>query len=116
MTSYRLSGQALQDLSEILAYIQREHGEGRALRFRNEVMRTVSNLAMHPHTGHGRLDLPRRAFRFWPVHSYLIVYRPETIPLEIVAFVHGARDPADLRDRIGEPVLGPAHYAAATNA
>jgi Arc/MetJ-type ribon-helix-helix transcriptional regulator len=39
-----------------------------------------------------------------PAYSYLVVSRPGTVPLEIVAFVHGSRDPWDLRDRIGEPV------------
>lgn len=114
--SYRLSQQALEDLGEIIAYIQREHGEDRAVRFRNDVMRTVSNLAMHPHMGHERLDLTRRAFRFWPIHSYLVVYQPDSVPLDVLHLVHGGRDPLDLRDRIGEPVLGPEHYVAASSA
>jgi hypothetical protein len=45
-----------------------------------------------------------------PVCSYLIVYRPGTDPLEIVGFLHGARDPSKPRDRIGEPV---AEYSVA---
>lgn len=78
-------------------------------------MRTVSNLAMHPHMGHERLDLTRRAFRFWPVHSYLVVYQAGSVPLDVLHIIHGARDPLDLRDRIGEPVLGSEHYAVASN-
>lgn len=42
--------------------------------------------------GHLREDLTRRPFRFWPVYSYLIVYRPETRPIQILRVLHGARD------------------------
>ncbi len=30
--------------------------------------------------------------KFFPVYSYLIVYRPETKPLQVVAILHGRRD------------------------
>jgi len=30
--------------------------------------------------------------RFFPLYSYLIVYRPETKPLQVVAILHGRRD------------------------
>jgi len=30
--------------------------------------------------------------RFFPVYSYLIVYRPATKPLQVVAVLHGRRD------------------------
>ena len=29
---------------------------------------------------------------FWPVRSYLVIYRPERRPLEIVAVLHGRRN------------------------
>ena len=48
-------------------------------------------LATHPVLGHAREDLPVPSLRFWPVGSYLVVYRVEK-PIEIVAIVHGARD------------------------
>ena len=37
------------------------------------------------------LSLAASAFRFWPVRSYLIVYRPDTTPVQVVRFWHGAR-------------------------
>jgi plasmid stabilization system protein ParE len=50
--------------------------------------------------GHSRPDLLDERHRFWSVWSYLIVYRWETRPLEVIAIVHGARDlDAFLRDR-----------------
>jgi antitoxin ParD1/3/4/toxin ParE1/3/4 len=49
-------------------------------------------LADMPGIGHFREDLLDQRYRFWSVHSYLIVYRWETKPLEIISIVHGARD------------------------
>jgi antitoxin ParD1/3/4/toxin ParE1/3/4 len=37
-------------------------------------------------------DLDDETLRVWPVHSYLIVYRPEQKPIEIVRVVSGFRD------------------------
>ena len=42
-------------------------------------------------SGHSRPDLTTKDVRFWPVRSYLVIYR-ETVPLEIVTILHGARD------------------------
>ena len=40
------------------------------------------------------------AVKFFTVYSYLIVYRPETTPLQIVSILHGRRDVEQLlRDR-----------------
>ena len=44
--------------------------------------------------GHGRRDLTSADVRFLSVYSYLIVYRPETKPLQIVAILHAHRDVA----------------------
>jgi plasmid stabilization system protein ParE len=45
-----------------------------------------------PGMGHFREDLLDKRHRFWSVYSYIIVYRWETKPLQILAIVHGARD------------------------
>lgn len=52
-------------------------------------------VAKGPLRGHTRTDVTTRALRFWTLNryrNYTIVYRPETVPLEIVAVVHGKRD------------------------
>ena len=41
--------------------------------------------------GHHREDLADSRCRFWTVYSYVIAYREDTNPLEILAIVHGAR-------------------------
>jgi len=51
--------------------------------------------------GHNRQDLTELPVLFWPVGSYLIIYRAEHRPIEIVAVTQGSRDvPAFLRRRL----------------
>ncbi len=42
--------------------------------------------------GHFRGDLVANPLRFWRVRDYLIIYRSEKKPLEIVRVLHGKRD------------------------
>ena len=42
--------------------------------------------------GHAREDLTPYPVRFWPVGAYLIIYRAERTPIEIVAVTQGSRD------------------------
>jgi toxin ParE1/3/4 len=54
-----------------------------------------------PTVGHHREDLADSRHRFWTVYSYVIAYRWNTAPLEIIAVVHGARQlEAFLQQRI----------------
>jgi len=39
-----------------------------------------------------RQDLTNEDVKFFPVYSYLIVYRPKTKPLQIACILHGRRD------------------------
>lgn len=48
-------------------------------------------LAQSPGIGHHREELADSRYRFWTVYSYVVAYRENTKPLEIVAVVHGAR-------------------------
>jgi antitoxin ParD1/3/4/toxin ParE1/3/4 len=52
----------------------------------------MAALAGDPGIGHRRTDLTGADVRFFAVYSYLIVYRPSTKPLQVVAVLHGARD------------------------
>ena len=57
-------------------------------------------IARNPHIGHKREDLTARTVLFWPVGSFLILYRHRNETVEIVAVVRGARDiPAFLARR-----------------
>jgi antitoxin ParD1/3/4/toxin ParE1/3/4 len=48
-----------------------------------------------------RTDLTGTPFRFWPVRPYLIVYKAESRPVEILAVLHGHRHVARI---LGERV------------
>jgi plasmid stabilization system protein ParE len=58
-------------------------------------------LGSRPGMGHKREDLNDYPALFWPVGSYVIIYRAEHRPIEIVAVTQGSRDiPAFLRRRL----------------
>lgn len=52
--------------------------------------------AERPGLGHARDDLADETLRVWTVHSYLVIYRPETRPLQVVRVLSGYRDIAAL--------------------
>ena len=53
---------------------------------------TMHKLAKAPGIGHMREELADRRHRFFLVYSYLIVYRYETKPLQVIRVLHAARD------------------------
>jgi plasmid stabilization system protein ParE len=61
-------------------------------RIRDEFFSAFAELAQTPGMGHYRTDLVAEPLRFWKVHEYLIIYRSENKPLEIVRVLHGKRD------------------------
>ena len=91
MKAFRLSPQAFQDIDEIWEFIAKDDMDV-ADRVRDEIFEALEMLAGMPLMGHLRKDLAREPLRFWPVYSYLIIYRPESRPIEIVRVLHGARD------------------------
>ena len=91
MPTYTVSKEAIEDLQNIWDFISAD-SEDAADRVLNELFETFQQLAEMPGMGHTRRDLTRRDVRFWPVRSYLIVYRDRPLPLQIVAVLHGAQD------------------------
>ena len=52
-------------------------------------------MAETPLRGHSRPDFTSRSLRFWTLSrypNYTVVYRPETVPLQVVAVLHGKRN------------------------
>ncbi len=41
--------------------------------------------------GHFREELLDQRYKFWSVHSYVIAYRWDVSPIQVIAVVHGAR-------------------------
>jgi antitoxin ParD1/3/4 len=91
MPEYVLSPEALQDLQDIWDFIASDNVNA-ADKLQDEFFDAFEELARWPGAGHKRSDLTERDVLFWPVGSYLIVYRCTRTPLQIVAVLHGARD------------------------
>jgi antitoxin ParD1/3/4 len=79
-------------------------GENRdaAERVETEIVTTCRRPAGYPLMGTRRQDLTPLPVRFWTVpkfSNYVIVYRPETAPLQVVAVLHGKRDLKEVLER-----------------
>ncbi len=60
-----------------------------------EIIASCRRLAEYPLMGVKRQDVTSRPVRFWTVQrfpNYVLVYRPDTIPLQIVAVLHSKRN------------------------
>jgi plasmid stabilization system protein ParE len=98
--AFRLASDAAEDIREIWRHIAADNVPV-AKRFRLKLLDSCRQLGMNPGMGHTREDLTDQALLFWPVGSYLIIYRAERGSIEIVAVAHGSRDiPAFLRRRL----------------
>jgi plasmid stabilization system protein ParE len=91
VADYILSPEAFEDLQNIWSFIAADNPKA-ADRVENELFKAFEELAKWPGKGHTRRDLMERDVLFWPVRSYLVVYRPLKPKLQIVAILHGARD------------------------
>lgn len=91
MARYVLTNAARADLSEIADFI-RQDSPAAAKRVVKSFENAFRELARVPGMGHVREDLAPTSLRFWPVYSYLIIYRAESRPLQVVRILHGARD------------------------
>jgi plasmid stabilization system protein ParE len=92
MRRYDLTPEAQRDLDAIAEYIAIEANVQRAISVLKDFRDAFRMLGDNPGMGHYREDLLDRRYKFWAVHSYVIAYRWETTPIQIIAIVHGARD------------------------
>ncbi len=91
MSKYQISSSANADLFEIWSFISKD-SDAAADRVEFEFYETFRALAQMPGMGHSRLDLTRKAALFFPIYSYLIVYRSAGPDIEIVAVVSAYRN------------------------
>lgn len=97
MKRYILTARAKQDVNDIWDYIADDNIEA-ADRVLDALENAMYKLAKNPGIGHWREDLTDKRHRFFLVYSYLIVYRLETKPLQIIRVLQAARD--------GQSILG----------
>ena len=94
MARYRFTPEADSDLFEIWSYIARDNPDA-ADRVEAAIYEACTLLAQSPLSGQVRKEFTSRPVRFWIVPrfpNYLIVYRPDARPLEIIRVLHGMRD------------------------
>ena len=92
--AFQFTPQATEDLDAIWWFIAGDNREA-ADRVEMEIVATCRRVAKHPLMGTKRQDITPLPVRFWTVTkfpNYVIVYRPETIPLQVVAVLHGRRN------------------------
>lgn len=84
----------MDDLDAIWSFIADDNSDA-ADRVEAEIVSTCRRLAKHPLMGTERQDVTTLPVRFWTVTrfpNYVIVYRPDTVPLQVVAVLHGKRN------------------------
>ncbi len=91
MSDFILSPAARQDLFDIWEFIARDNVDT-ADRIRDEIFAAMSAVSEMPEKGHYRKDLVDEPLRFWRVFTYLIIYRPDTQPLDIVRVLSAYRN------------------------
>jgi len=91
MKPFVFTPHAKQDLNDIWDYIASDDIEA-ADRVLDALETAMVKLAKNPGIGHWREELADKRHRFFLVYSYLIVYRHEAKPLQVVRVLHAARD------------------------
>jgi plasmid stabilization system protein ParE len=94
MSVYALTPLAKADIFDIWCYIA-DDSEDAAERVEQAIYDACALVAQGPLRGHSRPDLTSRSLRFWTLTrypNYTVVYRPETVPLQVVAVLHGKRN------------------------
>ncbi len=94
MKTYYVTPLAKSDIFGIWSYIA-DNNEEAADRVEGAIYDACAFVGKSPAVGHFRPGFTNRGLRFWTVTdfpNYVIVYRPETKPVEIVAVVHGRRN------------------------
>ena len=87
---YILTRSARRDLQDILEHIAADDPGG-AARVLDKFEETFEILSRMPRLGHSVSDLGD-SVRLWTVYTYLVLYRSECTPLEVLRIVSGHRD------------------------
>ncbi|HEV7550770.1 MAG TPA: type II toxin-antitoxin system RelE/ParE family toxin [Candidatus Angelobacter sp.] len=89
--TFVLTPLAARDLNEIWDYVASDSITA-ADRVLVALEKALYGLAKNPGKGHLREDLADGRHRFFLVYSYLIVYRAETKPMQVIRVLHASRD------------------------
>ena len=90
--SFILTPSASRDIDGILEYVLEHSGPRRALHVHTRLYECFLKVGSQPGLGHLRDDLDDESLRVLTVFSFLVIYRPQTKPVQILRVIHGARD------------------------
>ncbi len=93
MARYVISPAARQDLHDIWTGIATDNLDA-AERLLDRFEAAFGRLAEFPAMGRARPDLIDLPVRFWTLGNYLIIYRAEASPIEIVRVINAYRNVA----------------------
>ena len=99
MSSYVLGIDADLDLEEIWEYIAADKADA-ADRWIAILFDAFEAIARSPRIGHRRSVVTPFPVLFWPVEKYLVIYRSDRRPIEIVAVTGVTGIPSFLRRRV----------------
>jgi plasmid stabilization system protein ParE len=91
VNTYIVLERARQNLFEIWEYTAKTRGLESADKLRDRLESAFVKLGDSPGLGHWREDLLDQRYKFWLAHPFLISYRCDLRPIQIIAIVHGAR-------------------------
>ena len=91
MSQFILSPEANRDLDEIWEYIAEDSIDA-ADRWLAKLEKAINMLAEMPGIGHTRKDLTNKPVLFYPVGRYLIIYRADRQPIEVIRVLSAYRD------------------------
>lgn len=95
MKDFYISEVAERELVEIWDFIAAEN-RAAADRLIARFFDAFEKLGRMPDMGHRREDLTSRPVRFWPLDRYMVIYKPDPPPIEIVRVLSSWRDLATL--------------------
>jgi len=94
MSGFVLTPLATVDIFQVWTYIARPNQDA-ADRVEQAIFDACAFLAEAPMRGHCRPDLTALPLRFWTLSrypNYVIVYRPEKVPVQIIAVMQGKKN------------------------
>jgi plasmid stabilization system protein ParE len=93
-TPFQLTPRAINDLCEIWDYIAADNVNA-ANRVESAIFSACNSLAKRPLMGSRRSEITPLPVRFWTVTrfpNFIVIYRPDTKPLQVIAVLHGNRN------------------------
>jgi plasmid stabilization system protein ParE len=93
-SNFRLTPRAINDLEAIWNFIGEDNPDA-ADDVLSAIFDSCESLMRHPLLGAKRAEVTSLPVRFWAVtrfSNYIVVYRPDAKPLQVVAVLHGRRD------------------------